>query len=936
LFSDSAIYRKAFLLFSLLASSAAFAASPSIAMFYGDNPPWDELRAFDVVVVEPAHVPDPKLHANSRTALFAYVAVGEATPDRAYLKDIPRDWKLGQNTDWGSVVLDQSRPEWPVFFAERVIKPLWDAGYRGFFLDTLDSYQLFAKTDDARARQEAGLVATIREVKKRFPQVRLIFNRGFEILPQVHGDAFAVAAESLFQGWNAAQQKYRPVPANDREWLLGQLNRVRQEYKLPVLSIDYVPPGQRALARATAAKIRDMGFIPWVTNPELNLLGVGEIEVMPRKVLMVHNTANNEYELSETSALTYATMPLNYLGYSVEYLDARRPLPADPLAGRYAGVVVWLDDVADKYGAVLAAWLKQQIDAGVPVVVLGEGGFLFDNADAKQLGLKWSVAGGERSSLRVVQRDALVGFETQPVFDRSAFFPLHAEGGKPLLTLVNDRGEKQEAVAFTAWGGYALNPHVLAELPSVSVDGRKKDAGSNQRWVINPVEFLRRALKLPDMPVPDVSTESGRRLLMVHMDGDGFVSRAEISGSPYAAEVLVEQILKKYPLPATMSVIQGEIAANGLYPAQSAELEKIARGMFALPHIEIASHSLSHPFYWSKAVGKPEDDGYHLALPNYTFDLQSEIPGSIAYIESRLAPPGKKVKTFLWTGDCNVGSDALELASRSGIASMNGGETTITRSFPTLTLVAPLGVPKGKYFQVYAPNQNENVYTNNWLGPFYGYERVIETFELTDAPLRLKPIDIYFHTYSASKPASLRALDKVFQWALAQETTPVHASDYVRKVHDFNSMVVARTRDGWLVRGTENLRQLRAPLALGQPVMDAGGALAGFKRHGDSQYLHVADSEARFSFRKSATALPYLVSANARVSRLNPVAAADGKNLSLALSGQVSLRFDLALGAGCTVRADGQVLKANSSAGGVSRFVSNKQVIDELRIHCPR
>jgi hypothetical protein len=323
-------------------------------------------------------------------------------------------------------------------------------------------------------------------------------------------------------------------------------------------------------------------------------------------------------------------------------------------------------------------------------------------------------------------------------------------------------------------------------------------------------------------------------------------------------------------------------------------------------------------------------------LPNYTFDLQKEIPGSIAYIESRLAPPGKKVKTFLWTGDCNVGGDALELAYRSGVMSMNGGETMITHSFPTLTLVAPLGVPKGKYFQVYAPNQNENVYTNNWLGPYYGYERVIETFELTDAPYRLKPIDIYFHTYSASKPASLRALDKVFKWALEQETTPVSVSDYVRKVLDFNSMVVARTRDGWLVRGNGNLRELRAPLTLGQPVTDAGGAVAGFIRHGDSQYLHVADSEANIRFRKSAATLPYLVSANARVSNLKSVVAADGKTVSLALNGQVPLNFALALNANCSVHADGLPVKLHLKANGVSHFSVQNHVIDQLRIHCPR
>jgi len=190
----------------MLMSALAFASQPSIAMFYGANLPWDELHAFDVVVVEPLHVPDPKLYGTERTALFAYVAVGEVSPERGYLNAIPADWKLGQSRDWGSIVLDQSQAAWPTFFAERVIKPLWEAGYRGFFLDTLDSYHLFTKTPAEKARQEAGLVAVIRELKKRYPQAKLIFNRGFDILPQVHQEVFAVAAESLFQRWNAAQQ----------------------------------------------------------------------------------------------------------------------------------------------------------------------------------------------------------------------------------------------------------------------------------------------------------------------------------------------------------------------------------------------------------------------------------------------------------------------------------------------------------------------------------------------------------------------------------------------------------------------------------------------------------------------------------------------------------------------------------------------------------
>lgn len=931
--------RSVLFLLLMLAASVAFAGQPSIALFYGANPPWDELSAFDIAVVEPQHVPDPKAHANDKTALFAYVSVGEVDADRPYLKVIPDSWKSGRNSDWGSVVLDQAQPGWPAFFADQVIKPLWDAGYRGFFLDTLDTYHLFAKTEADRARQEAGLVAVIRELRKRYPEARLIFNRGFEILPQVHQEAFAVAAESVFQGWSQARKAYQPVPVADREWLLGQLNRVKQEYGLPVLAIDYVPPGKRDLARTTAASIRELGFIPWVSNPELDMLGVGEIEVMPRKVLMIQNGADSEYDLVYTQGLRFGTMPLNYLGYTVEYLDARQPLPAYQLAGRYAGVVVWLDKPAGKEGKPLAAWLEKQVADGVPVALLGEMDFLFAGGVAKRLGLKYSTLPIGRAPLRITRREPIARFEVEPVLERQSFFSLQATGGKALLTLKDERDNSQEAIALTPWGGYAINPHVLVDLLGVQ---RKKegedDGGKNIRWVINPIEFMRQALKLPDMPVPDVTTESGRRLLMVHMDGDGFASKAEFPGAPYAAEVLRDRILKKYPLPATISVIQGEIASNGMYPALSSTLEKIARDIFAMPQVEIASHSFSHPFSWEMASQKNRtgDESYHLSIPGYTFDLQSEIPGSIRYIESRLAPPGKRVKIFLWTGNCNAGADALALTERSGVLNMNDGDTLITRSNPSLALVAPLGVAKKGRFQVYAPNQNENVYTNNWTGPFYGYERVIETFELTGAPYRLKPIDIYFHTYSASKPASLNALDKVFRWALEQETTPVQASDYIRKVLDFNRLVVARSPDGWRVRGTENLRELRASATLGQPDLGASRSVAGFNRQGDSLYLHLAGGEAEIRFRQAAAPMPYLISANARVERMARISAADGSTLSLTLRGQVPLKFALALDARCSVRADGHPINATSKGDAISHFSIRNHAIEELRVHCSR
>ena len=104
-------------------------------------------------------------------------------------------------------MIDQSARVWPAFFSDNVIAPLWAKGYRGFFLDTLDSYQLIAKTPEERQRQELGLKNTLREVKKRWPEAKLMFNRGFEILPDIHDLAWTVAIESLYQGWDEQKHK---------------------------------------------------------------------------------------------------------------------------------------------------------------------------------------------------------------------------------------------------------------------------------------------------------------------------------------------------------------------------------------------------------------------------------------------------------------------------------------------------------------------------------------------------------------------------------------------------------------------------------------------------------------------------------------------------------------------------------------------------------
>ena len=909
---------------------AAPAEVPAVAFFYGASPPWAELQAFDLVVVDPGHVPSPGAVALPHTELAAYVAVGEVHPTRAYASKVPKAWFKGDNADWGSRVIDQSAAAWPAFFASEVIEPLWQAGYRSFFLDTLDSYHLFAKTPETRAAQEAGLVRVIEAIKHAHPEVKLIFNRGFEILPKVHALAWGVAAESLFQGFDAGKGNYRTVPDADRAWLLGQLNIVAQNYKLPVIAIDYVPPAQRELARDTAKQISRLGFIPWVATPDLATLGIGRVEVMPRRVLIVHDVLGDEFALRETNAVRWATMPLNYMGYDVEYSDVRH-LPEASMAGRYAGVVVWLNEaLAAAERTKLPVWIAQHSDEGVPVAFLGDLSTLIDTPLARKFGIT-RAGREERGPISVLQQDAMLGYERAPRPTADSFFPLALREGKPLLTL--KRGSStQVAAATTAWGGFVAGSYVVNTLATAS----------DNRWVINPFEFFKAALRLPDMPVPDVTTETGRRMLLVHMDGDGFPSRSELKGNPFAAELVRDRVVRKYALPMSISIIEGELAPHGLYSKDSPQLEAIARDIFREPHVELASHSFSHPFFWNflfarpitpLAANAPKEGAvlYHLPVANYKVDLRREIEGSVRYIESRLAPPGKKVRLFLWTGDCNPGREALALTESLGLLNMNGGDTTIDRASPTMTTVEGLGMNFGNgLFQIFAPNQNENVYTNNWTGPFNGFDRVIETFELTESPRRLKPINIYFHTYLTTKHAGMASLDKIFAYALAQETTPVFGSDYARKARAFGQVVVARSATGWRIRGTRDLRTVRLPATMGWPQIQTSQAIGGYATLNDSRYLHLTGTTSELVLGAKPEAGPRLVSANARIESVH----SEPGIRRWQLSGHVPLRLALIHEPNCQVRINGQTIKPARRDGDTFHYAITSHAARPLEALC--
>ncbi len=870
---------------------------PATAFYYANHLPVELLATYPRVVVEADNVTAAELQYLKQhgVRVYAYFSIGEVGPDRPWVGDIDAAWVLGTNPGWKSKVMDMTQIGWRQYAISKKLQALKDRGFDAFFLDTMDSYLLYAKTPESQKQQQQGMVQLIRDIKQHFGEVHLLFNRGFEVLDQVASLCDGVVAESLFNAWDPGKSAYKLVNENDRTWLVNKLKAVQQAYKLPIVVLDYLPPKDRVEAEKTAEKIKALGFIPWVSTPELDYMGVGELNLIPRKVLLLYDS--HEAGLRSSNVHRFLATPIEQLGYVPEYLDVRSPLPDYILKGRYAGIVTWFNS-----GELAGAWLQKQIAHQVKVAFMHAFPYV-NHAPLKD------ALGIEASSdilpepIQLETLSTAVGYEIAPFPRRLDLFTVKALAAHtPWLRVNGGQQTFSEPILTAAWGGMALSPYLFVETDDIA-----KPSEKIARWIIDPFKFLQAALDLPELPAPDNTTENGRRILTVHIDGDGFYNQTELAKNEYSPELIQREFIKASQLPHTVSIIEGEIASSGLKPELTARLEGIAKEIFSLANVEIASHSYSHPFDWVKAKAASTSQSefnftkkelridsekrYTLPIPNYRYSAEREVVGSARYIDTQLAPVHKKTRVFLWTGDALPDEEAITWAENAHLANMNGGNTVSRNGQLTLTDISPSGIVVGQHFQPYAPIQNENSYTNDWLGPFYGYQEVINTFKLTDSPIRLKPISIYYHFYSGDKAASVAALHRVYSWAQTQETLPLWISEYTSRLYAFREAVYEKTAQGWKIHHAADLKSLRLPSTSRLPNLAASQGLAGYRVLPQGVYLNLTGEElVSLDFSPNTSTLPYLHNSNAQLSSWQ----VQGRRIDFSLKGHQPVTIALA------------------------------------------
>lgn len=517
-----------------------------------------------------------------------------------------------------------------------------------------------------------------------------------------------------------------------------------------------------------------------------------------------------------------AQMPLNHLGYVVRYRDVRDGLPDAAGMWRYRAVLTWFEAPLADASSYLD-WASRVACSGTRFVVMGEiGGDPF-SPDLRAVNRLMSCIGlqhgGQMAAVTLgseatVEDAGMVGFEIglDPVLPPFPIVAVKGPGVRSALSVrppPSGRLQRSTLIATGRGGGYAASGYIY----------RYEAAADRTKWIIDPFAFFARALSRGPMPVPDVTTVSGRRLYFSHVDGDGWNDIVETAGyrdrRVIAAEVLEKELIAPFPsLPVSVGLVAGDVA-----DARQQDAREAARRIFALPQVEVASHTYSSPRTWASSsdgdgaggIGQWAGKAWRAlgggagADPP---DLAVEVDRAVS-VTKALAPEGKPVALYTWSGDNRPSAAAIKATRALGLRNLNGGGARLDVGHASLAYVPPSSRDVDGERQIYAAGYDEHAYSFA-AHPTYTFQSLARTIEATERPRRLTAINLHYTAHAAARTATTASLKRYLSTFAAMPLAPVSASEYAAIADSFDGVELVRAgAQRWIVRNRGAIQTLR-------------------------------------------------------------------------------------------------------------------------------
>ncbi len=200
---------------------------------------------------------------------FAYINLGELHDDlrsaSGYSGPI-----LRTNGDWGTYLVDVTHPSWQDWLVRRADEA-YRTGSRGVKWDVATP-----DVPEGKSRRDVNdaMASVMRRILEQHPDMKFIFNQGFDFALAYPQYAHAVETEGLFSASTWASGWLQPW--NDPYYWGPQFEQAKQlrAKGVPVIIAEYVDPWSPQ-ARELYDAITAQGMVPYITNVTWNARGWG-------------------------------------------------------------------------------------------------------------------------------------------------------------------------------------------------------------------------------------------------------------------------------------------------------------------------------------------------------------------------------------------------------------------------------------------------------------------------------------------------------------------------------------------------------------------------------------------------------------------------------------------------------------------------------------
>lgn len=254
-----------------------FAGEPEkFVIYYADTAPVEAFNPYSLLILDSDAHPDLRALKAEKKMLLGYISLGEVADSRPYFREMQEEHLLlTENRNWkGSYAVDIRNRKWRQMVIERLVPAILAQGFQGIFIDTLDT-PIELERQNPKEYHGMGQAATMLIVALRlhYPQMKIMLNRAYPLLPQLAGTIDMVLGESIYFSYNFTHKSYKKV---EKKLYLEQVRMLKEVQAinpaLIVYTLDYCNKNEPTTLVNIYKEQRKNGFIPYVAT-----IGLDEI-----------------------------------------------------------------------------------------------------------------------------------------------------------------------------------------------------------------------------------------------------------------------------------------------------------------------------------------------------------------------------------------------------------------------------------------------------------------------------------------------------------------------------------------------------------------------------------------------------------------------------------------------------------------------------------